>query len=123
MSRTGGRGRALARWLANAAGFVHVDVSEHHPLGDDPESARVLFILDTPLGSFRVVPRNRLYTQRLWLRGKTGRVAIEGLPRGAVDEAMVMVSARTLAQLAGGWSNDHGDGIEEWVARHEGSET
>lgn len=81
---------------------------------------RVLFELLTPLGVIRVVPKNRLYTQRLWLRGKTGRVAIEGLPRGAVDEAMVMVSARTLAALVSPWSARNDDAIQTWIARHEG---
>jgi hypothetical protein len=111
----------LARWLAVRAGFVHVDVSDHYPTGDQTaEERRVMFELLTPIGVVRVVPKNRLYTQRLWLLGKDGRVAIEGLQRGAVDSALVMMSARTYAAFAEAWADTHPTDLVVWKQRHEG---
>jgi hypothetical protein len=67
----------------------------------------------------RVVPRHKLYTQRLWLLGGK-RIAIEGLPRGAVDDALVMMSVRTFASLADIITDARPDGLVEWQQRHEG---
>lgn len=100
--------------------MVHVDVSEHYPIGDiAPEDKRVLFVLLSPLGVLRVVAKPRLYTQRLWLLGKSGRIAVEGAPTGTVNEAMVMMSLTTFASLTTQIMDARPDLRAEWLARHE----
>lgn len=122
---TAGRGRAIARFLSAAAGMVHVEVSDHYPVGDTtPEDQRVLFALrcPPPFGTIRVVPRHKLYTQRLWLLGSSkgaARIAIEGLPRGGVDDALVMMSARTFADLATLITEHRQDDLAVWRRRFE----
>lgn len=122
--RTKNRGRTLARYLGSAGGMVHVDVSEHYPIGDvSPEDKRVLFVLNTPLGIIRVVTPLRLYTQRLWLLGKVGRVAVEGRPTGAITDALVMMSAATYASLTASVmdsTDTRRAELADWIERHEG---
>jgi hypothetical protein len=120
--RTRNRGRTLGKFLASSGGMVIVDVSDHYPIGDvSPEDKRVTFILNTPLGVIRVVTPLRLYTQRLWLLGKVGRVAIEGRPTGAITDALVMMSAATYAALTTAVMDGKPEVLAEWRARHEGN--
>lgn len=105
--------------------MVHVEVSEHYPIPDDTASTRVLFELrcPEPMGTVRVVAKNRLYTQRLWLLGATnGRVRIvaEGLPTGQVDDALVMMSARSLAILTSMVMDARPDLRDDFIERAKG---
>lgn len=103
--RTRNRGRILARYLGSSGGMVHVEVSDPYPVPDDTAASRVMFELHCPkpVGTVRVVARQNLYGQRLWLLGATGgrvRVAVEGLPNSQVDDGLVMMSVRSFAILS-----------------------
>jgi hypothetical protein len=119
--KTKTRGRVLAAFLASRGGMVKVDVSEHYPIGDfAPDEKVVLFLLHCPppIGVIRMVPKNRLYSQAHWLRGKVGRIAAEALPRGAADEALVTMTAGTFAALTSIVMDARPTG-PEWADRHE----
>lgn len=120
--KTKTRGRVLAAFLASHGGMVKVDVSEHYPIGDiAPDDKVVLFTLHCPdpIGIIRMVPRNRLYSQAHWLRGKVGRIAAEALPRGAADEALIVMTAGTFAVLTSIVMDARPEVRDVWIDRHE----